>query len=134
MRTSFTRVAAGIAIAAAAVLTVAGTASAATASPAAKAHTTLSIVESRTWIKAGQKDVISGDLRTGKVPVAGKVVVLDRIVGKKLIPVQFDLTGKAGRVHFVVRPKVTARYMLVFPGTKKLHATHSGVVTVVVKK
>lgn len=132
MRTSLTRVASGAVLAATAVFALAGAASAAT--PAAKAHTTLSIAESKTTIKAGQKDVVSGTLAVGKKGLAKEVVILDRVAGKKLVPVSAQLTGKAGKVAFVVKPKATTKYELVFRGTTKLAATHSGVVTAVVKK
>jgi len=111
---------------------VAGTASAGTTAPV-KAHTTLSIVAARNKIKAGQKDAVGGTLLAGKTPLAGKIIILDRVEGKKLVPVQDGLTGKAGRVRFIVAPKTTAKYELVFLGTKKLAATHSGVVTIIVK-
>jgi len=133
MRTSLTRVAAGTAIAAAAVLTVAGTASAATGSPAAKAPTALSIAEAKATIKAGQKDVVGGFLRSGKAPLAGQVVWLDQVAGSSVKPVQQGQTARNGGVEFTVAPKSTTRYVLVFAGGKKLAATHSGVVTVVVK-
>jgi len=109
MRRFLTRAAVGTAIAAAAVLTVAGTAGAA-AKPAAKAPTTLSIVEAKTSIKPGQTDVIGGTLKSGKSPLAGKIIILDRVVGKKLVPVKDAVTGKAGNAAFVVKPKATARY------------------------
>lgn len=134
MRTSLTRVAAGTAIAAAAVLAVAGTASAATGSPAAKAPTALSIAEAKATIKAGQKDIIGGFLRSGKAPLAGQVVWLDRIAGSNVIPLQHGLTARNGGVEFTVAPGSTTRYVLVFAGTKKLAATHSFSETVVVKR
>jgi hypothetical protein len=128
MRKSLTRAVAGAAAATAVTLALTGTANA-TVVPA-KLHTTLSIVELRNVIKAGQKDVVSGVLRAGRFGLPREVVVLDRLVGGKFVPVQAGLTNKAGAVGFVVKPKVTARYELVFPGTKKLARTHSGVVTV----
>jgi hypothetical protein len=132
MRTSLIRVVSGAALAATAVFTLAGTASAAT--PAAKAHTTLSIVESKGTIKSGQKDLVTGVLKSGKTGLAKEVVILDRVSGKKLIRVSAKLTGKGGVASFVVSPKATTKYEIVFSDTKKLDAAHSGVVTVVVKK
>ena len=44
-----------------------------------------------------------------------------------------NLTGKNGWVRFTVKPSVTSRFELVFPGTKALAYSHSGVVTVHVK-
>ena len=102
--------------------------------PAVKLPTTLSIVESKTSIHPGGRDTISGTLMSGIKPLAGKVIWLYRVTLKgKLIAVQVELTGPAGRVHFVVRPKVTAAYALVFKGTAKYAATHSGIVIVIVK-
>lgn len=140
MRTYLNRMASGAAVAAVAALALAGPANASTVpGPApvpvlAKAHTTLSIVESKTAIRAGHRDVISGDLREGtfghEVGRAKEVVFLDRWYGKKLVEVRVGLTNKNGRVWFTVSPKVTARYVLVFKGAEHLARTHSGVVTV----
>jgi hypothetical protein len=134
MRTSLARVVAGTAIAAAAALAAAGTASAATSTTPVKTPTTLSIVEAKAKIIVGQKDVISGQLLTGTKPVAGKVVWLYRwgVKARKWLPVEVDLTGKYGKVFFVVKPAFTSSYELVFHGTPKFAASHSGVATVVV--
>ena len=128
MRTSLIRSLAGVVVAAAAVLALAGPANAAPAHP--RVHTTLSIVESRNVIRAGGKDVVAGTLRAGRKGLAKEIVVLDRVVGRTLVPVNAGLTNRAGVVAFTVRPKVTARYELVFGGTANLARTHSGVVTV----
>jgi hypothetical protein len=127
MRTSLTRAVSGAAIAAATVLALAGPAS---AKPLPRVHTTLSIVESRSVIKAGQTDTIRGTLAHGRTGLGGEVVYLDRWNGKKFVAVQARLTGRAGGVAFTVSPGVTARYELVFLGTKTLAPSHSGVVTV----
>ena len=134
MRTSLTRIIAGTAIAATAVLTVAGTAGAATRTTPAKAPTTLTLVEAKATITVGQKDVLAGTLLTGKTPVVGKVVELYRygVKAKKWIPVEVDLTGKYGHVFFTVKPPVTTRYELVFHGNARYAASHSGPATVVV--
>jgi hypothetical protein len=132
MRAPLTRAVSGVAIATAAVLALAVPASAKTVPPA-KVHTTLSIVEAKSTIVRGQKDLVSGTLKAGKKAAAKEVVFLDRVAGRKLIPVRAELTSKVGRVSFVVEPKVTTRYELVFRGTKRLAASHSGVVTTVVK-
>ncbi len=128
MLRSITRAAAGTAVAAATVLALAGPASAATAVP--RLHTTLSIVESRTVIKAGQADVISGRLAHDKIGLAGRFVDLDRVYGKTLVQVQVQTTGPAGGVAFTVRPGVTTRYELVYQGNAVYAPTHSGTVTV----
>ena len=98
----------------------------------AKLPTNLSIVAAKTHIKPGGSDTISGQLRQGKTPLAGRVVWLFRVVKGKLVGGNGHLTGKFGRVFFTVKPGSTTHYILVFLGTPKLHATHSGIVTVVV--
>ncbi len=96
--------------------------------------TTLSIVESKTSIHPGGRDTISGTLMSGKSALAKKLIWLYRVTVKgKLIPVQVELTGPAGKVHFIVKPKVTTAYALAFKGNAKYAPTHSGIVIVVVK-
>ena len=127
MRISLTRAASGAAVAAVTALT--GTANAAPIP--VKVHTTLLIVASRSVIRAGDKDLVAGTLRAGlRRGLPKEIVYLDRVVGKKLVPVNVGLTNRAGTVAFTVRPKVTARYELVFRGTGALARSHSGVVTV----
>ena len=63
MRISLPRAASGAAAAAALALALTGTANAAPIP--VKVHTTLSIVESRSVIKAGGKDLVAGTLRAG---------------------------------------------------------------------
>jgi len=129
MRISLTRAASGAAAAAVTALALTGTANAAPIP--VKVHTTLSIVESRSVIRAGGKDLVAGTLRAGiRRGLAKEIVYLDRVVGKKLVPVNVGLTNRAGTVAFTVRPKVTARYVLVFRGTGALARSHSGIVTV----
>jgi len=127
MLKSLIRSVSGVVVAAAAVLALAGPASAAPAHP--RVHTTLSIVESRNVIKAGQKDVISGRLVADRYGLARKIVFLDRWYGK-WVPVRVGLTGPKGGISFVVWPQVTARYKLVYLGNTTFAPTHSGVVTV----
>jgi hypothetical protein len=128
MRRSIARAAAGAAVAAATVLALAGPASAAPKLP--RAHTTLSIVESRTHIKAGQTDEVSGRLATHGVGLGGRTIYLDRVYGTSLVQVQVGTTGPAGGVVFTVRPGITARYELVYKGNAIFDPTHSGIVTV----
>ena len=128
MRTFLIRVASGAAAAVLAALALAGPANAAVVHH--RAHTTLSIVSYRNVIWAGHKDWVGGALRVRRHGVAKEVVLLDRVVRGRLVPVQVELTNKSGWVAFVVRPKVTARYELVFEGTRRLAPTHSGVVTI----
>jgi len=127
MRTSLTRTLAGVVVAAATVLALAGPANAAPAHP--RVHTTLSIVESRNVIKAGQKDVISGRLVADHYGLAHKFVYLDRWFGH-WVPVRVGLTGPKGWISFAVWPRVTAHYKLVYRGSQQFAPTHSGVVTV----
>jgi hypothetical protein len=128
MRKSLTRTVSGAAVAAAAVLALAGPANAAPVSP--RVHTTLSIVESRNHIKAGQADLISGRLASRGIGLGQHVVYLDRIAGKSLVAVRAGITGPHGGVSFTVRPDVTARYELVYRGNAAFDPTHSGIVTV----
>ena len=132
MRKSLTRTVSGAAVAAVAVLALAGPANAAPVSP--RVHTTLSIVQSRNHIKAGQADVISGRLASHGIGLGKHVVFLDRIVGSLLVAVQAEVTGPHGGVSFTVRPGVTARYELVYRGNAAFDPTHSGIVTVRVIK
>ena len=127
MRTSLTQAVSGAAIAAATVLALAGPAG---AKPLPRLHTTLSIVEARSVIKAGQSDTIRGRLAHNGTGLGSEVVDLDRWNGTRFVAVQAGLTGKAGGVAFTVSPDVTARYELVFLGTSTLAPCHSGVVTV----
>jgi hypothetical protein len=131
MRSILTRILVGAAIAATAVGAAAGTAGATTA----KTHTTLSIVEGRSTITVGQTDTISGTLRAGKVSTDKKTVELKRWNAslKKWVLERANLTGKNGFVRFTVKPSVTSRFELVFPGNKVLAASHSGTVVVHVK-
>jgi hypothetical protein len=130
MRTSLTRAVAGVAIAAAAVITTAGLASASTTPPA---PTTLSIAASQSTITAGQKSVISGTLLSGTTALAHKTVWLARVNGSGN-PVLLDahFTGKLGRVFFNVYPKTTVSYELVFRGNANYAASSSSQVTVTV--
>ena len=132
MRTSLARTVSGALVAAAAVLALAGPANAAPMSP--RVHTTLSIVQSRNHIKAGQADVISGRLASRGIGLGQHVVYLDRIAGKLLVAVRAEVTGPHGGVSFTVRPDVTARYELVYRGNAAFDPTHSGIVTVRVIK
>jgi len=117
-----------VVVAAAAVVSLAGSASAAPAHTT-RVHTTLSIVESRNVIKPGHKDVIGGQLVADRHGLAHKIVILDRWYGR-WVPVRAGLTGPKGWVSFAVWPQVTARYVLVYLGNRTYAPTHSGVVTV----
>jgi hypothetical protein len=133
MRTSLTRLVAGTAIAATALLAAAGTASAGTTT--AKTPTTLSIVAAKSTITVGQWDTIGGTLASGKTPLPGRIITLDRLTAKlgHWAAVEQKLTGKYGRVAFAVDPSVNTLYKLVFKGGAVYAASHSGVVYVHVK-
>jgi 5-hydroxyisourate hydrolase-like protein (transthyretin family) len=138
MRASLNRAIGATAVAAAmaaATLSVAGAASAATHRQA-KTPTTLSITEAATTINPGQTDVISGRLLTGPKPVVGKTVYLYDYdsAAKKWEPLAVDLTGSAGRVKFTVAPAATTAYELQFHGSPTLAASRSGGATVLVTR
>jgi len=101
--------------------------------PATPKSTTLAIDEAKKVIKLGQKDVITGRLMVGKRGAGDQTVVLDVVNGTTLTPVKSDVTNSGGNVLFMVRPKVTTQYELVFAGTSKLAASDSKVVTVRVR-
>lgn len=98
-----------------------------------RAHTTLSIVASRSFIKKGQTATISGTLRSGKTLIAGRLVWLYRVVGGKLVGGNGHFTNKFGHVSFTVKPSSTTRYELKFFGGPKYLPAHSAIVTIVVK-
>jgi hypothetical protein len=130
MRTSLTRALAGTAIAAAAVLTAVGTAGAAGAT--VKLPTSLTLQEQHAVIKAGQTDLLTGTLKSGSTPVAGRTVMLERFVLGKPVFVDAKMTGGAGHVFFTVKPGKTTRYELVFAGGPKYDGSRSNPVTVLV--
>jgi hypothetical protein len=133
MRKSLTRLVAGTAIAATALLTAAGTASASTTT--ALKPSSLSIAAAKSTITVGQWDTIAGTLVSGKTPLPGRIIVLDvwNSKTKKWYSVEEKLTGKWGKVNFAVRPAHTTAYELVFKGGTEHVATHSGYVWVAVK-
>jgi len=133
MRSTLTRLLAGTAVAAAVVVTVAGTAGATTTPP--KAPTTLSIRLGHNTITAGQSDSISGSLLTHKTPLNGRNIELERWLPKlkKWQAFVEKKTGPKGGVEFWVSPAATTSYRLVFPGGPNYRYTHSAVGTVHVK-
>jgi hypothetical protein len=133
MRTSLIRAIAGVAIATAAVAAVAGAANASSGNTPRKA-TTLSIVAAKSTITAGQADTIGGALKSHGTPLAHRIVVLDRFLGKKWRPIEEKYTGKFGGVAFVVKPQVSTGYKLFFRGGDVYAPTHSGTVLVRVNK
>ena len=127
-------------VAAAAVIATTGAMAAAGAAgasthPAWKHHagrlpTHISAVKARAVAHHKHVFVIAGRLTTPRFPLRDRLVVLDRIAGKSLLRVGRERTNAAGVAAFVVDPKVTARFVLVFEGTRHLHSSHSRVVVV----
>jgi hypothetical protein len=122
-------------VAAAAVIATTGamvTAGAASASThhARRLPTHLSALKARAVAHHKRTFVIAGRLTTFRLRLPGRLVTLDRIAGKSLVKVGRERTNHAGVAAFVVDPKVTARFVLVFEGTRHLHSSHSRVVLV----
>jgi hypothetical protein len=133
MRKALALVAAGTAIAGG-LLSVAGTADAAVAAPH-KTPTALLVHVAKPVIKKGTKDTVSGILWWGAhKPVAGQVVWLEAVDGKKLVPVGHQTTNKAGAVAFTGDVQSTTVFELVFAGSKNLDPSRSGTVTIKVVK
>jgi hypothetical protein len=123
-------------VATAASLAIAGLAGASNPpapKPTTPKPTTLAIDEAKKVIKLGQMDVVTGRLMAGKRGVGDQTVVLDAVNGTKLTEVKARVSNSGGNVLFMVRPKVTTRYELVFAGTSKLAASDSKVITVTVR-
>jgi hypothetical protein len=123
-------------LAAAAVIATTGAMAAAGAAGATTAHarrlpTHLSIATRRAVEHRRHVTLIGGRLTSLTFPLKGKLIFLDRVTAThKLIIVGREWTNRHGTVVFVVAPKVTAHYALVFPGTPNFHSSHSRVVTV----
>lgn len=102
----------------------------------AKLVTTLSIVESRTSVTAGQLDIIRGVLLTGKNGLARRTIYLYRYDTRVMtwMRVAASRTGKGGKVVFIVTPKATVRYELTFFGSPSLNPSRSGAATVTVTR
>jgi hypothetical protein len=135
-RSLLIRTAAVATAAAAASLAIAGLAGASSPpapKPTTPKPTTLAIDEAKKVIKLGQKDIITGRLMAGKRGIGDQTVVLDTVNGTTLTEVKAKVTNSGGNVLFMVRPKVTTQYELVFAGTSKLAASDSKVITVTVR-
>lgn len=129
MRKALAMAAAGSTIAAG-MLSVAATANAATDTHSFKAPTSLSVSVSVPGIRAHGRTTVSGTLTSGRKGLAREVVTLDIVNGRRLIPSEAGVTNARGGVSFVISPKATTTYELVFAGTRSLAASHSGTVTV----
>jgi hypothetical protein len=133
MRTSLTRAVAGVAIAATAVLAAVGTAgvaSATTNAPTTKSPTTLTLVDAKASIHLGQKDLLTGTLKSGSTPLANRVVSLKRDVKGTWVFIEAGHTGGLGHVFFPVQPATTTAYKVFFAGGPKYLASSSNVVIV----
>jgi hypothetical protein len=122
-------VAAAAVIATTGAMATAGSASAST-HHARRLPTHLSALRARAVAHHKHTFVIAGRLTTFRFPLRGRVVFLDRIAGKSLVMVGRERTNRAAVAAFVVDPKVTARFVLVFDGTRHLHSSHSRIVVV----
>lgn len=98
--------------------------------PTRKAPTTLTAKVSAQSIKTHGRSTISGTLSSDRKALAREVVALDIINGRKVTTAESAFTNSRGIVSFVVSPKATTTYELVFAGTHSYAASHSGTVTV----
>jgi hypothetical protein len=80
-------------------------------------------------------DVISGQLRSHHVGLDGKTVLLEsRTASTKFAVIDTGTTGPHGVVSFSEAiPTETTKYKLVFEALPNFKASHSGVVTVLIK-
>jgi hypothetical protein len=80
-------------------------------------------------------DVISGQLRSHHTGLSGKTVLLEsRTAGTTFAVVDSGTTGDHGVVSFQEpTPTETTKYKLVFEALPNFRASHSGVVTVLIK-
>ncbi len=119
-------------VAAAAVIATTGAMVTAGAADASTAHHRLPTHLSIHKRRAPHHDVvIFGRLSTiHNIGLRGRLVFLDRLKGKDPVAIRHERAGAHGLVAFVVDPKSTARFVLVFEGTKHLHSSHSRVIVV----
>jgi hypothetical protein len=123
---------AGSVAAAAAIATTGAmvTAGAADASTAHHFRLPTHLFAGKRWLHNGDA-VIFGRLSTiHNIGLRGRLVFLDRIVGGDPVAIKHEHAGAHGRVAFVVDPKSTVKFVLVFEGTKHLHSSHSRVIVV----
>jgi hypothetical protein len=93
-------------------------------------RTHLSVVKVKAAGHRKHMFVIAGLLTTFRHVLQGRVVFLDRIAGRHLVKVARGRTDRAGVAAFVVDPKATTVFVLVFEGTPRLHSSHSRVVVI----
>jgi hypothetical protein len=122
-------------VAAAAVIATTGAMATAGAASASTHHvrrlpTHLSAVTARAVAHHRHAFVIAGRLTTFRFALRDQVVFLDRVAGMSLVKMGRERTDQAGVAVFAVDPKVAARFVLVFEGTRHLHSSHSRIVVV----
>jgi hypothetical protein len=125
-------------VAAAAVIATTGAIATAGAASASTAHhkriaTHLSIAKRRAVVHHKHVTFIGGRLSTvhHNIGLKGRLVFLERVTANhKLVKVNHERTRKHGWVAFVVDPKATTKFVLVFEGTPLLHSSRSHVVAV----
>ena len=103
--------------------------------PPTRILTTLSIRAARHVVRLNGSNVVMGQLRAGRVPLAHRnVVLVSRPVGTTAWI--FDgarMTQRRGRVAFTVAPATDTAYRLVFLGTGLLRPSHSGIVRILTR-
>jgi hypothetical protein len=133
MRASLMRragtVTAAAAIATTGAMAVAGAADASTTHHRLPTH--VAVATRRAFEHHHRVTVLFGRLSTVRnIGLDRRVVFLDRITSKGLVQVGRERTGAHGRVAFVVDPKATAAFVLVYKGSELFHSSHSRVVFV----
>jgi hypothetical protein len=129
------RLALGTTISAVALATAVGPALA--AKPAAR-PTSLTLKAAKSTVKPNQKDTLTGTLKSGNTPLAGKdIKLMKRDASKRTWTyVSTKTTDAKGHVTLVVTPGThkgkKEQYELVFAGDAKDKASHSSVITLTV--
>jgi hypothetical protein len=124
-------------VAAAAVIATTGAIATAGAAGASTAHhkrlpTHLAVGKRRAVAHHKHVTIIGGRLSTvHNIGLRGRLVFLERVTAKHtLVKVSHERTRKHGLAAFVVDPKATTKFVLVFEGTPLLHSSRSHVVVV----
>jgi hypothetical protein len=135
MRASLlTRAGSAAAIGALAITGAMATTGAADAATAHRLPTHLAIAKRHAVEHHKRITVIGGVLRSHTVALKDKTVFIDRRApGGKWAVIGHEQTNRFGQVAFVVNPKATAQFVLVYKGSVNFLPSHSRVVTVKVK-
>ena len=98
--------------------------------------TTLSVRAVRPAVAPGGKTVVRGILRSGRVELRGrKLVLLSRTSAQKSWQFRnVKRTARDGHVSFTVRPRTRTAYRLAFAGTNTFRPAKSAVVHVGIRK